>query len=65
MDDNYYLTFMALFPQDVAQQIFVKKHGQKPQRVFVDKRLLKVGPEPRPKVDTAQAMREADAREMW
>lgn len=47
MDDNYYLAFSVGFPQDMARRIFVKKFGVEPERVFVEKGLLRVGPEPR------------------
>lgn len=47
MDDNYYMTFSVKFPHDIAVKLFEKKYGSKPERVFIDKGLLKVGPEPK------------------
>jgi hypothetical protein len=46
MDENFYMCFSTGFPKDMAVKLFVKKHGVKPDRMFVDKGLLKLGPEP-------------------
>jgi hypothetical protein len=43
----YFLTFTEKFPVEQAIKIFEKKYGAKPERVFVEKHYLKVGPEPR------------------
>lgn len=47
MDDNCYLTFSKGFPLEAAIKIFVKKHGEKPAKWFIEKNFLKLGPEPR------------------
>ena len=46
MDDNNYMCFTPMFPQDMATKLFEKKYGKKPAKVFVELGLLKVGPEP-------------------
>lgn len=48
MDENSWLWFTAKFPQDMAEQIFFKKHGVKPKTVKIENGYLKLGPEPEP-----------------
>lgn len=41
-----YMAFTPKFPPDVAVVRFEKKYGCKPKRIFIEKGLLKLGPEP-------------------
>ena len=45
MDTQTYMAFTPQFPADIAIRLFEKKYGHKPERIFVEKGLLKLGPE--------------------
>ena len=48
MSEQSWLWFTPKFPQDMAINIFVKKHGVKPKTVKIEGGYLKVGPVPEP-----------------
>lgn len=62
MDTNNYMCFTNGFPVDIAKRLYLKKHNQEPQRVFIEKGMLKLGPEPERKatpcaIETANTTR--------
>jgi len=46
MDTQVYLAFTPKFPVDIAVMRFEKRYDCKPERIFVEMGLLKLGPEP-------------------
>lgn len=44
MDTRIYLAFTPKFPPDIAVMRFKKKYGCEPERIFIEKGLLKLGP---------------------
>ena len=58
MDEQFYMAFHKKFPADKAIELFQKKHSAKPERIFIDRNLLKLGPEPERKQDVVRKMSE-------